>query len=662
MNNGITFKSIFIGIICIFIGCAFTTLADMRYSMSLSSYFFLPLVIVFLLILMTVVKWVLSIFGIKLTSKELLVIYIMMAMVVGLPSTGIITYILPTVTSPLYYSTVENRWEELIIKHIPEWLMPSDPDPSTTINESAQYFYEGLPKGASIPWASWIKPFLAFFIFSLVLYFIYFCLAIIIRKQWIENERLSFPIVQLPLEMVKGSESSFVSSLFKNKLFWIGCIAVFLLHFYNVLTFFIPDLERIALRNISLNFLFTESPWIGMKGLAISIYFSVIGFSFLLPVDVSFSLWFFYLLNAKFQYVFANVLGFTPTTGGALNPQFLQFEQFGAYLVLVVFSIWYARKHLKEIVKSAFKKSDSRNGHDERLHYKIAFFGLIIGIIVLIFLLSLVGISPIYGFFTVLIFVIIIIVVSRIVAEGGVYFTQQNFAPYGIINSAVGTSSISPQTLTLGGMFNWIYVIDLLALPLPFINDGYKIAHETGINRKKLTFVMVMAAVIGLIVSFYSFLYISYHFGGVNLERWYLRDAPTEIYSTIQSDLTIPKDTKDTKDTESSNRGQFLIFGGLGGVVLVFIMFMRQKFLWWPFHPIGYVMGFSTDGGPMWRLWFSFFVGWLIKSTIVSYLGGSVYKKMKPLFFGFILGEVFIAIIIVILQLIYSRSIYMVFP
>jgi len=653
MNNGITFKSIIIGIICILIGCTFTTLTDMRYGLTLGSYFFLPIVIIFLLIIMILIRWLLALLKIKLTGKELLVIYVMMALAVGLPSIGIIAYIPPTMTSPLYYGTSENKWEELMLKHIPKYLIPSDPNPETPINEAAQYFYEGVPKGKSIPWSSWTKPFLAFFIFSLVLYFVYFCLAIIIRKQWIENEKLSFPIVQLPLEIVKDSESSFIPSLFKNKLFWIGCVAVFLLHFYNILTFFIPNLERIQLTNIYLDFLFTENPWKYMRSFSISIFFSVIGFSFLLPVDVSFSLWFFYLLNAKFQYVFANILGFTPTSGGGFNPQFLQFEQFGAYIVLIIFSVWYARKHLKEIIKSVFEKNNNSTNKEENGHYKIAFFGLILGFIALVFLLKVAGISLIYGFFTVFIFIVIVIVLSKIVAEGGVYYAQQNFLPYGIINSATGTSSISPQTLTLGGIFNWIYIMDLRVLPLPFINDGYKIANEVGINRKKLTFVMVIAIIIGLVVSFYSFLYISYYFGGVNLNEWFYKQAPQSIYGTIQNDLTVPK---------GLNILQLLIFGGLGGGVLVFIMVMRQKFIWWPFHPIGYVMGFSQDWGPMWRLWFSFFIGWLIKSTVVSYLGSSIYKKIKPLFFGFILGEVFVSVVIIILQLIFARDIYRIFP
>lgn len=222
-----------------------------------------------------------------------MVIYVMMIVVVGVPSIGFVTYIFPTITGLNYYATLENKWEELIIKNIPKWLLPKDPNPSTPVNEAIECFYEGLPKGVSIPWSSWINVIAVFFVFSLVIYFIYFCLAIILRKQWLENERLSFPLVQLPEEIIKDSDSSLIPPFFKSKIMWIGFLIPFLLHSYNILSFFIPTLEKIQLRNIYLDFLFTEAPWNAMRFFAVSIYFSVIGFSFLLPVDVSFSYGFF---------------------------------------------------------------------------------------------------------------------------------------------------------------------------------------------------------------------------------------------------------------------------------------------------------------------------------------------------------------------------------
>jgi len=65
------------------------------------------------------------------------------------------------------------------------------------------------------------------------------------------------------------------------------------------------------------------------------------------------------------------------------------------------------------------------------------------------------------------------------------------------------------------------------------------------------------------------------------------------------------------------------------------IMFMRQQFLWWPLHPIGFVIG------PVWlmdSLWFSIFIAWLIKKIILKYGGARAYEKSKYFFLGLPLG------------------------
>ena len=43
------------------------------------------------------------------------------------------------------------------------------------------------------------------------------CINSILRRQWTENEKLSYPLVALPLEMVSPR-----THLFKGRLFWGG--------------------------------------------------------------------------------------------------------------------------------------------------------------------------------------------------------------------------------------------------------------------------------------------------------------------------------------------------------------------------------------------------------------------------------------------------------
>ena len=64
---------------------------------------------------------------------------------------------------------------------------------------------------------AWLSPALLWSAFVYVLVFVMRCINALVRKNWIEQSKLSFPIIQLPLEMTRAN-----CSPFKNRLIWIG--------------------------------------------------------------------------------------------------------------------------------------------------------------------------------------------------------------------------------------------------------------------------------------------------------------------------------------------------------------------------------------------------------------------------------------------------------
>ena len=85
-------------------------------------------------------------------------------------------------------------------------------------------FFEGLPGPAEgIPYGTWVLPMLHWAVFLLALYVAMVCLAVIFRRQWMERERLAYPIAQVPLAMIRGEhEHTLVNRFFKNPAMWIG--------------------------------------------------------------------------------------------------------------------------------------------------------------------------------------------------------------------------------------------------------------------------------------------------------------------------------------------------------------------------------------------------------------------------------------------------------
>ncbi len=81
---------------------------------------------------------------IALSSSELVLIYSMSWIVGTIPVAGWATYWGGIVSSPTYYASPENRWEEFLFDVMPWWVLPQASEGSITT------FYEGLPPGESI--------------------------------------------------------------------------------------------------------------------------------------------------------------------------------------------------------------------------------------------------------------------------------------------------------------------------------------------------------------------------------------------------------------------------------------------------------------------------------------------------------------------------------
>lgn len=91
----------------------------------------------------------------------------------------------------------------------------------------AYYFYNGLPAGEVLPWRAWVLPLAWWLALMINIYFLMICLMVIIRRQWVEHERLTFPLIHPPMEVVKDNDQHVLPPLFKTAKFWIPFAIVF---------------------------------------------------------------------------------------------------------------------------------------------------------------------------------------------------------------------------------------------------------------------------------------------------------------------------------------------------------------------------------------------------------------------------------------------------
>jgi hypothetical protein len=335
--------------------------------------------------------------------SEMLVVYVMMTTSSVLSSSGQLHFVIPTVTAAYHYASAENGWAGIFHRFVPAWMAQT--------NETAlSGFYGGKtypPLHAWLPqMATWIG-------FMLALAGASLCVVVILRRQWVDRERLAFPTVALPLAMMEDKVP-----IFRRPLFWLGFVLPLLVSFTNTLALNAPSIPAVNLRaNLDLGTLFTAPPWNAVGNTPLSFYPFVIGIAYLIPVDVTFSCWFFFLLT-RAQRVIGAALGIEATSGVQQAQYPYQGHQgAGAFLALTLVSLWLARGYLKQVFLKAFGENVDLDDRDEAMSYRAALIGLAVCILAMIGICVAAGMQVLVAVILILLALIYMIAATRIRAK-----------------------------------------------------------------------------------------------------------------------------------------------------------------------------------------------------------------------------------------------------
>ena len=214
---------------------------------------------------------------------ELLTIYVMVSISSAIISRNMLQILTGVMGHAYFFQTPENGWGALFMNTLPGWL---------TVHSagSLKNFYTGRSTlYTPANFVPWVVPVLAWSFFVGVLLTTLLCLNSILRKQWIEAERLTFPIIMLPLEMTEES-----GALFKNRLMWLGFAISGGLTLLAGLNYIFPSVPHLQITRHNLSQYITTPPWDAMGNIPMGFYFWAIGLSYLMPLDLSFSCWVFF--------------------------------------------------------------------------------------------------------------------------------------------------------------------------------------------------------------------------------------------------------------------------------------------------------------------------------------------------------------------------------
>lgn len=613
----------------------------------------LPTVVIFMLLVLVALNLAVRRFAPAraFSQAELLIVFSMNALAVGICGIGQMQFLTPTLVGWMYYATPSNGWANRFFRFVPHWAVP---DKSVV----ADYYAGRSSLFTPAHLAGWAQPVAVWTGFILMMMACFYCINVLIRRQWVERERLVFPIVQIPLAITQDGGGG---PLWRSKLLWTGVAIAVVLETLAAIHFtWLPAMPYLPLKPeplLQIDNYVTQKPWNAIGSTTLTFYPFVIGLAYLLPLDVSFSCWFFYWLT-KLENVGAATLGFRDAGASASLSRvpYTDEQAVGAWIGLALFSLFLARPHLAAAWRKAFRGDAGVDDTDEPLSYRAAYVGLFVSAALLVAFGVALGLSlPIALLFWGLFF-LLSLTMTRIRAEAGIAWgpgSQSGWlgAHQNMLNLG-GTQNFSHSDMTGLTFLRW-FDSDLRCLAQPTQLEAMKLASEAGprpLNPRQLTWALGAAALVGTLAAWACCLHLYYHYGaaGAVVNAWRStkgRDPFNDLVGWMNNPLP----------SNSARIGGAVI--GLGVVSLLGVL--RTQFVWWPLHPIGYAIG-GTD--MMAWLWFPTLLGWLTKSLLLRYGGAKIFRQALPFFLGLILGDYAISGILALICAITGQPGYRTFP
>ncbi len=575
-----------------------------------------------MLALMPFVLWLIANVGlarvwpaISLKKGELLTILAMLWIVGTLP--GWLGRWASIVASPSHFASTENRYAEHFFDYLPWHVL------TPTTERVLDTFWLGLPAGAAIPWDGWIGVTLQWLGVSLAMVLFGYCIFVLFQVQWEDREKLTFPLAQLPLDLLRGMDGPHrMPELFRRRLFWIGFGVVFLPMLYNIATHFTPGLLHLDFNTRIFRLELSEY----MYRVNIRYMPLVMSVTYLCPVDILGSLILFRIMSLfKAGMLVRTGLSFGSEGQQISGERLLFMENYGALMFIALWAIWIARSHLRHTWQLALRgEGDQR----EVARYRMAWLGLLLSAVYIIGWAMTLGMDLSLAVGSFLLMSLTFFVTAKLIAATGFaylvpYRPFLKGAPF--IVDLVGTNLFSARGLTGFHLFTSMAFFGGSLIPAWPALTHYLRLFSLRRQPATITAVALLTFAVMFIVVAATKIDVGYRDGATlfTSEAW--------MTGRYFDPLVHLLNYRTHLDWEKI--GVFL-FGGLQAAVMTFL---RSRYHWFSLHPVGLAFqeSFWLD-----LYWFNLAIVWAAKVTLLRYGGASAYMAGKPFFYGMGIGYI----------------------
>ncbi|MBC7287876.1 MAG: hypothetical protein H5T86_07500 [Armatimonadetes bacterium] len=551
--------------------------------------------------------------SLALSVPELLFVFVM-ALCANATSLFLMYFLLAAVVSPNYFASPENKWGERLLPYLPRWLIISDE------GHAVRWFYHGLPLGRRIPWEAWLGPLACWWPFLAAMLAASFVLAVAFRKQWVESEKLSYPLMRIPLELV-GKSPSHLSPA-RQPLFWIGVAAPVFFALLDFLHQLWPAVPRVVVDHIGcLNWGTYELHPLWPR-ITVCVNPLALGAAYFVPQDVLFSVWLLYFL-AKVEEGLTTLLRINPGSAGMFvwANAGIAWQSFGAFMVLVATVLWNARRSLDDWWRRALS-GDSSAG--EPLSPRAAAVVLTAALAFMLWWLTMTGVPAVPGLAFLLLVYLIFLGLARVVCQSGVFYVVPPMIAQNPVFGVFGKRLGRRGAVALGLTYAWHGDVQTQLAVLSA--QSMKIHEQVPFTGLEATIAIAAAVGLGLIIAPLGVIWLGYRLGAITFHTWLFRSWGPSTYSQVLSFADDPRPLDPV-------RLGYLTVGVLGMMMLTAA---HRRIPWWPLHPIGLAVVSSFT---MYAVYGAYLLAWAVKGAIGRWGGYRALQRTAPFFVGLAIGH-----------------------
>jgi hypothetical protein len=546
-----------------------------------------------------------------LNPAEMLVIYTMLCIASALDAIDFMDILVPMIAHVHRYDdpAAGRPYAQDILQWIPSYFTLSNKDALVA-------WHEGKPE---MLWRmstlrAWAAPLLTWGGVIAVLLWVMLCLTAMLRRRWIDQERLSYPITFIPVQIAQGSRGIFGAGAF-----WVGFGLAAGISLLNGLAIIWPWLPTLRVKLWDLSPWFVGRPWNAVGWTPISFYPFGIGLGYLLPPDLLFSTWFFHWL-LKAERVLASATGLL---GYDAQAPYVEQQCFGAYLFVAAFGLWLGRRYFAEVLRTAF---GGRDGVRETFGPSWSALGAIGGMVALTLFFVQAGMSVWLAVLAWGVYWLIALAVTRMRAELGPPAHDLHMGgPDHMLPILLGTRGLGPRNLNLLTWFFW-FNRAYRSLAMPHMLEGFCMARRQRFSESAMVKAIIIGGALGAISTFAALIIFGYQHGAEAKMAGHVTGFGWEAFGRLRGWLGNP--TEPRYPALGAALGGMLFAAGLHRLTV--------QYLWWPLHPLGFAIAGSYS---MSTLWCPMLIAWTAKTCLLHYGGQRAYMRAVPFFVGLLIGD-----------------------